>query len=126
MRILIDANIFISYMLSHKEGTINKLIKIVTTSNIKVILPEELIKKVDLSYAYEVLDLFQSISISPQKITSFPSISRDKKDNYLLAYAVQYNADYLITDDKDLIDLGPIENLQILTPKQFLELIVKE
>jgi len=47
---------------------------------------------------------------------------RDPKDRYLLTYAVNYAIDFLITGDKDLLVLGQVENVRILTPAQFLDL----
>ncbi len=42
---------------------------------------------------------------------------RDVKDNFLLNLAIDSNADYLITGDSDLLDLGIIHNTKILTIK---------
>ena len=48
---------------------------------------------------------------------------RDIKDNYLLALSKDSNADYLITGDKDLLDLNKFENTEIVTLPQFIEII---
>jgi putative PIN family toxin of toxin-antitoxin system len=51
------------------------------------------------------------------------SICRDMKDNFLLSLAIDSMADYLITGDKDLLELVNIDNTKILTMSQFLALI---
>ena len=46
-------------------------------------------------------------------------ICRDTKDNFLLNLAVDGNADYLITGDKDLLILEKINNTKIITIADF-------
>ena len=55
-----------------------------------------------------------------------PLHSRDPKDDKLLALALGGSAEYLITGDKDLLLLSgdpAIENLQIVTPAGFLQVL---
>jgi hypothetical protein len=47
---------------------------------------------------------------------------RDEKDNNFLELAVSGNSDFIITGDNDLLVLNPFRNIQIITPKSFLEL----
>jgi predicted nucleic acid-binding protein len=46
---------------------------------------------------------------------------RDKDDLPILAAAIAAGAEVLVTGDKELLDLGHIEDLQILSPRQFWE-----
>lgn len=55
-------------------------------------------------------------------IKSF-SICRDPKDNKFLDLAYSGDADYLITGDKDLLELNPFYRTKIVTPSEFLDLI---
>lgn len=48
---------------------------------------------------------------------------RDPKDDKFLEVAVNGQASYLITGDKDLLDLHPFRDVQIITPRTFLDLI---
>jgi len=45
----------------------------------------------------------------------------DKEDMKILGAAIAAQAEVLITGDKELIDLGRIEGLEILSPRQFWE-----
>ncbi len=47
---------------------------------------------------------------------------RDPKDDKFLEVAVNGNADYLITGDRDLLVLHPFRDIQIITPATFIEL----
>lgn len=55
------------------------------------------------------------------------SESRDPDDNLLLATATSGNCEYLVTNDRDLLDLPPefqrTLKYEILTPKQFLQTV---
>jgi len=48
-------------------------------------------------------------------------IVRDPSDNHLVAAALQENCDYLVTGDNDLLVLGSINMVQIVSPADFLE-----
>ena len=44
---------------------------------------------------------------------------RDEKDNFILEAAVSGNADFIITEDNDLLTLNPYKKLRIVTMKEF-------
>ena len=46
---------------------------------------------------------------------------RDPKDDKFLELAVSGRANFLVTGDKDLLDLNPFRGLKILTPREFLD-----
>jgi putative PIN family toxin of toxin-antitoxin system len=46
---------------------------------------------------------------------------RDPKDNKFLELAIAGNAECIVTGDKDLLELNPFRNIQIITPKEFLD-----
>ncbi len=49
------------------------------------------------------------------------TVCRDPKDDKLLDLAVGGNADFLLTGDKDLLVLNPFHEIEIITPREFLE-----
>ena len=52
-----------------------------------------------------------------------PPVSRDPKDDYLLAYGLVGGADYLVTGDEDLLTLRDVEGLKIVSPREFVTLL---
>ena len=50
---------------------------------------------------------------------------RDPKDDFLLGLAKKSSADYLVTGDKDLLDLKKYQNTEIITIDMF-ERIIEE
>jgi putative PIN family toxin of toxin-antitoxin system len=52
-----------------------------------------------------------------------PGVNRDPKDDPLVACAVEGAADYLVSGDRDLLDLGETENVRMVTPREFVEIL---
>lgn len=129
-RIILDTNLWISFLISKKLELIDGLI---SNGKIKLIFSKELIKEfisvakrakfkkyfsdVDLK---EILRLFDSYGILVN-VEIEVNECRDEKDNFLLALAVESKANYLITGDSDLLSLEKIEKTKILTWNEFIE-----
>jgi putative PIN family toxin of toxin-antitoxin system len=61
----------------------------------------------------------KTIVVHPRKKLS---LCRDPEDNMVLECCLEAKADFLITGDKDLLDIEPLPfQLKILSPKNFLE-----
>lgn len=60
--------------------------------------------------------------VSPEKI---PKLSRDPKDDPVIAAAVAGKAKFLVSDDKDLVELGNVGSVTILSYGQFLDKYTK-
>ncbi len=52
-----------------------------------------------------------------------PAVSRDPKDDIFLATAVTSGAQYLVTEDKDLLVLDPYQGIRIIDALAFLRII---
>jgi predicted nucleic acid-binding protein len=52
------------------------------------------------------------------KILTKKSYSRDPDDDKFIETAIVGKADFLISGDSDLLDLGAIEDILILSPRQ--------
>lgn len=55
------------------------------------------------------------------KLLTVLDVCRDPDDNLLLSLAVDGKADYVVSGDKDLLDLVEIQGIPIITPTAFLE-----
>ncbi len=139
MRVLLDTNILISFLLVPRESSvITGVVEQGILGKFTLLLPqdllEELINKIYIKkYLQERITQnqmreFVSIlknagEIIPRITVKFPEITRDRKDDYLLAYAVVGVADYLVTGDRDLLDIGQYKRLKILKPAEFAKII---
>jgi putative PIN family toxin of toxin-antitoxin system len=137
MRLLLDTNVLISYLLQPRTaGAVRVLINTLLNSSHTVLLPEHLLQELvitittkprlaqrisadDLTNFVAILETFGETIPSIRE--PFPAVTRDPKDDYLLAYAVVGEADFLVTGDDDLLSLaGQIPNLAIISPSQFV------
>lgn len=57
------------------------------------------------------------------KPTEVESASRDPKDDIFLACAKAAEAQYIVSEDNDLLVLNPYEGIQIVNASQFLEVL---
>lgn len=128
LRIILDTNLWISYLISKRLKKIDALFE---EDSLKLIfstaLMEEFmevaqrpkLKKYFSSADLEnLLDLFDAYG-EFVAVTSSVDICRDEKDNFLLALAKDGKADYLITGDADLLIIKKFEDTEILTYSEF-------
>jgi uncharacterized protein len=52
-----------------------------------------------------------------------PSVTDDPEDDYVLATGRLAQADYLVTGDRGLLDLVEYEGMNIISPREFVELL---
>ncbi len=52
--------------------------------------------------------------------TAVVAVSRDFKDDMFLACALTARAQYVVTEDKDLLSLGAFEGIQVVQPEHFI------
>lgn len=128
-RIIVDTNLWISFLITRKYQIFKKLI---ISNNITLIFSSEsiaefldVVRRPHLQKLFPIEDIkilmagFNAYGIRVEQ-TSNIKICRDEKDDFLLNLAIDGKADYLITGDKDLLILQKVENTLILTYKDFL------
>ena len=140
MRVLADTNLYISYLLrvSAKEGSIHYFFRALAEGKFTLLMPQDLLdeivqtasskphlqKRISKKQVDELVSILELVSEEIPRIKEpIPQICRDPKDNYLLAYAVVGQADYLVTGDEDLLVLRAVETVEIVTPPQFQEML---
>lgn len=133
-KIILDTNLWISFLISKKFNQIDKLIE---NEKITLVFSNELIEefvdvvnrpkfkryfsKKDIEKLLEYFDQFGEIV----KVTSDIKVCRDGKDNFLLNLSIDSKANFLITGDNDLLILKKIEKTKILTFTDFIKSIEK-
>jgi predicted nucleic acid-binding protein len=53
-------------------------------------------------------------------------VHADPTDNRVLEAAVEGQADYIVTGDGDLLELGAFEGTRIVTPRDFVAILARE
>ena len=72
----------------------------------------------DVARVIEILDDAEAVELH-----NVPAVSRDPKDDKFLATAVAAGAEYLVTEDNDLLVLDSYRGLRIVTAGRFLALV---
>ena len=128
IRIVLDTNILISAIAyGGKPLQILSLVIenqiIATTSPILLAELREILSKKFLTLSSADLELALH-QISEKFITINPKIAlkivKDDDDNRVLEAAVEGRCEYIITGDKELLELGTFKNIKIVTADQFL------
>lgn len=129
LRVVLDTNVWISGLFW--KGTVSRLINKVEREKItpcfslttftewstKVKTIAEFTQKTHFFLRYkEQLSKHSFFVVPKEKIT----LSRDPDDDKFLEVAVAAKADLLVSGDKDLLDLVRIQNIPIVSPKEFL------
>jgi hypothetical protein len=79
------------------------------------------LKKYFSANAMEEMLLNLEAYIELVAVKSIVKVCRDTKDNFLLALSKDGKADYLLTGDKDLLELAKFGKTEIITISKFLE-----
>jgi len=137
MRVLVDANVLISIMLSPR-GVPGMILNRAISGSFQVIISERTIE--------EVLDSWRRKPYLTQRVdrdraegfvnairTSYATIpvpappitryTRDPKDDYLIAHAIAEQVDVLVSGDRDLLALDGTFPFRILTPAAFVQVL---
>lgn len=142
MRVLPDTNLYISYLLPlTRPGPIYQIMQMASARRFIPLMPEPLldeIARVALRKPYlaariaptSVAALITLLRTVGERIPAQPAspvpLTRDPKDDYLLTYALAGRADYLVTGDADLLVLGQVGTLRIVSPAAFAALLATD
>ena len=140
LRVVLDTNLLLSSIII-PESTPDKIIQAWTNDLFILIVSRELIQELeDVTSRKKFLkhyrlfkqrskELIASLESAAELLESLPKKdlqihSRDPKDDFLLACALEGGADYLITGDRDLLVLNgnpSLGKLKIISAKDFLD-----
>ena len=132
LKIIIDTNLWVSFIISNKLTLLDKLL---FSQKARLLFSKELIEEISATITKPKLKkYFTSNGLEQMLSTLEPfidlievqcsvSICRDPKDNFLLELSKDGKADYLLTGDKDLLDLEKFGKTKIILISTFLETI---
>jgi len=134
MKIVVDANVFISgFIWDGVPGVVidranNGLDQLFITDDL-VDEVERVLRKPKLGQCEESIALFithiedigKKIVISPEYTVK--GICRDPKDDMYLECALAAGADYIISGDRDLLDLKEYGGVKIVSARDYLDVV---
>jgi putative PIN family toxin of toxin-antitoxin system len=130
IRIILDTNLWISFLLTKD---FSKLDEIIFGKQCTLIFSKELVEEfLEVAKRPKFRRFFSQTDIEDILETIYEyadfvivktnlNICRDPKDDFLLSLSVDGKVDFLLTGDKDLLDLKTISETKILTISEFLK-----
>jgi putative PIN family toxin of toxin-antitoxin system len=137
IRAVLDTNVLISGLVAEQgpprqilDAWLEGLFTLVTS----LYLVEELVHVLSypriserLRLEEEELTVILAALLSQAEVTSgqlcLPGVTRDPKDDSVVACAKEGKADDIVSGDQDLLVLGEYEGIQVVTPRQFVEIL---
>ena len=140
LRVVIDTNLVISGIAKSKtipyrllEGWRRKefllIISIPILSEIKEVLDRKEIQAHFFLKPEDIRDLIQALStqtIITSGALEVDIVKDDPDDNKFIAAAVERSASYIISGDRDLLDIGDYEGIKIMKARNFLEDVLQK
>jgi len=131
MKIVIDTNVYISAIFwGGKPRQVVDLgrsgrVDIFTSSAIENEIVEKLIEKFKLNEeeTENVLIDFSTFTIPVEVSVHINAIAQDSEDNKFIECALTYNADYIVSGDRHLLELKEYAGVKILNASEFLSIL---
>lgn len=139
IKAVIDTNVILSGILW--GGVPRKLIEALIQQQYISLVSEEILNELSATFTrekftaefirikqtpHDAIRMYQLHTVFVQSV-SIESLAenavRDPKDRMIIACAIAGQADYIVSGDKDLTDLGRYQTIQIVKPAAFLELL---
>lgn len=137
MRVLLDTNVLISYLLSARpeHSATSAILRLAFTGQIvllhvpgvieelqwKLKSRPDLATRINPASAAALIEGLRTHAESVQPLPEpYPEVTRDPKDDYLIAHAIVAEADFLASWDRDLLDLHEIGGVRIVSPPELL------
>ena len=136
MRVVIDTNLLITYLISHRDPMATIVDHHLAQGDFMMLSSPELLAELDRALSYPRLQQFydqetrrrfvaliaqlSEIQDLPDEI---PAISRDPDDDKFIACAIAGRADFLVSGDQDLLTLKQVGDVQIIRARELLEIL---
>jgi hypothetical protein len=139
MRVCIDTNVLVSYLLAPEaDQSPNQVVRAGFGRRFDLWLSETTLQEVARSVRSKpwlasrvdakradrfLLQLRRLATIAPDFPDQLPHVTRDPGDDYLIAHSVLARVDFLVTGDKDLLVLGEVAGVRIVSPAAFVAIL---
>lgn len=133
MRVVLDANVFISALLN-KKGVPAQIFNLIKTGSIQLAISAEILEEIKLVLRYpklikilkmndsqtnEFISLLASISFVAPGSIKVSAISEDPSDNKYLSCAIESGSSFIISGDRHLLKLKKFKKIPIMKPADF-------
>jgi putative PIN family toxin of toxin-antitoxin system len=140
IRVVLDTNVFVSAILT-PEGLPAKILEMALVGNMRMVISPAILREIGQAFQYpKIQKLLKKHGITPKEVEkvvlkilkasfltpgqlSLEGFSRDPADDMVISCAVEGEANFIISGDRDLTDLESFQEIRILAPAAFLKLL---
>lgn len=135
IKVIFDTNIWISFLIGKQLSSLKNYI---SAGQIQIVITSQLLKEIEnvtdrvhlrkyfpKESVFELIDLLQAIAINVEAKQKH-TLERDIKDSFLLDLIDTSKADYLVTGDKDLLELKRFMSAEILSVSNFEKAVLSK
>ena len=134
LKLIIDTNLWVSFIISNKQNLLDRFL---FGEEARLLFSKELISEIQQTIKKPKLKKYFSTNALEEMLSTFEpfidlikvenvvTVCRDPNDNFLLALAKDGEANYLLTGDKDLLELKKFGKTKIKTITSFIDLTKK-
>lgn len=109
----------LNYQLVTAPEVVREVLEVLQRPKLRAKFPQ--LRRLDLE---EMLALFEQAEVAEP--ATVPAVCRDPDEDKFLACAAVGGAHFLVTEDRDLLDLGTHGEVRIVKPAEFLEVLASE
>ena len=127
MKVVFDTNVFISAFAT--EGVCSILLKRARLKEFKLFVCPVVIEeiknvlkqkfKAEKETIEEALEVIMETSVFVEITEEIKGVCRDRDDDLILSCSLSSGANYLISGDKDLLELKEYKGIKIISPRDF-------
>lgn len=134
MKVVLDTNVFVSGI--HWHGASEKVLRFWFLNKFKLVSSNETVNefvktmasfkipmKIEDVLWWESLIIEKSETVAPKRKINV--VKEDSDDNKFAEVALEGKADYIVTQDKHLLRIKEFEDINIITPEEFLRILEK-
>ena len=139
IRVVVDTSVLLRYLIKPSTAIRQLIERCWVGGRVQMITAPELVaeladvlnrpsirKLVDPEEGQALLETIYLLAEIVPALGVIPAFSRDPKDDMFIACAVIGSARFVITADEDLLVIGEVSDVRMITPYQFLHLIETE
>jgi uncharacterized protein len=139
MQVVLDANTLASGAVAPSGGTLATIIDLWQHGVFRVTLSTHILRELERTFSdpyfldrLSAEDIASYLAMVQSTVTVVPiteevhNVATHLEDDFILATAVSAKADYLVTGDTKLQRLGKYQDVTILSPRRFLEILKQE
>lgn len=139
MRVIVDTNVFLSYLLARSpQSPPRRVVDAALDGRYELVIPQKvidemleraqskpyLVNRIDRDAVLALVAVIDAVAtVVPGLEGVYPAVTRDRGDDFLFAVAASEGVDVLVSGDADVLMAGKDANVVVVTPGEFSALL---